>query len=612
MSVDKIKNNLGVFGSSVKDTLTHHKQFNNDDELISHYKHDIKKAISALQFVDKQTRKIGSSHWPHLLKSNIKMGELFIKLIGADSLQFDGIEEYYSDFDKWQAEQEIPMIHPKERQLVILGVNKEMDHYMMSMEKLRIRVTSEWEFYSKSVHIRVKEMVGYLNDLLKLIKKRNSKKSNYDNIHKKINKIMKKTTPLDAKEQKQLNKLDEELKESSIVFNKLDEKLKSILPHALTFLDEFVENLTKLTLCKQLDAYEDIKHTLMNYATFHGFLDTESEDNIQTYEAITNQWETLITPTRLRIESFISFIHEKKPELIDTEIDDKDKTSKTHKMWNKVTSKVTNKTHNLKSTDHVNGIFNDYLTADPLDSFKKFQDPMMNRSETYHPSKVINIDDVIVPNTNAGNASAPPPLPPRSNTTTIKGNLKAPVAPGKQHLKRIPSNDSMESIHSSSSESDSDEMTSVSSAASDIMLENSSPEIVNKDLKKVYNSSKNKIKECPIPIVPHDYKAEHENSMFAADTSSVTYKLEQLNKFFDKILNYTDSTQIERKILQAKYNFAGVEPGDLSFNGGDQVEILFDFQAVDSLYNSSNENWLVGMIKSEQNCRIGFVPSNYF
>lgn len=100
--------------------------------------------------------------------------------------------------------------------------------------------------------------------------------------------------------------------------------------------------------------------------------------------------------------------------------------------------------------------------------------------------------------------------------------------------------------------------------------------------------------------------------MFAADTSSVTYKLEQLNKFFDKILNYTDSTQIERKILQAKYNFAGVEPGDLSFNGGDQVEILFDFQAVDSLYNSSNENWLVGMIKSEQNCRIGFVPSNYF
>ncbi|CUM49196.1 unnamed protein product [Debaryomyces tyrocola] len=612
MSVDKIKNNLGVFGSSVKDTLTHHKQFNNDDELISHYKHDIKKAISALKFVDKQTRKLGSSHWPRLLKSNIKMGELFIKLIGADSLQFDGIEDYYSDFDKWQAEQEIPMIHPKERHLVILSVNKEMDHYMMSMEKLKIRVISEWEFHAKSVNIRVKEMVGYLNDLLKLIKKRNSKKSNYDNIHKKINKIMKKTTPLDAKEQKQLNKLDEELKEASIVFNKLDEKLKSILPHALTFLDEFVENLTKLTLCKQLDAYEDIKHTLMHYATFHGFLDTESEDNIQTYEAITNQWETLITPTRLRIESFVSFIQEKKPELIDTEIDDKDKTSKTHKMWNKVTSKVTNKTHNLKSTDHVNGIFNDYLTTDPLDSFRKFQDPMMNRSETYHPSKVINIDDVIVPNINAGNASAPPPLPPRSNTTTMKNNLKAPVAPGKHHLKRIPSNDSMESIHSSSSESDDDEMTSVSSAASDVMLEKSSPEMVNKDLKKIYNSSKNKIKECPIPIVPRDYKAEHENSMFSADTSSVTYKLEQLNKFFDKILNYTDSTHIERKILQAKYNFAGVEPGDLSFKEGDQVEILFDFQAVDSLYNSSNDNWLVGMIKSEQNCRIGFVPNNYF
>ena len=388
--------------------------------------------------------------------------------------------------------------------------------------------------------------------------------------------------------------------------------MKSILPHALTFLDEFVENLTKLTLCKQLDIYEDINHTLTHYATFHGFLDTESENNIQTYEAIINQWEALITPTRLRIESFVSFIQEKKPDLIDTEIDDKDKTSKTHKMWNKVTSKVTNKTHNLKSTDHVNGIFNDYLTTDPLDSFKKFQDPMINRSETYHPSKVINIDDVIVPNTNVGNASVPPPLPPRSNSTTIKNNLKAPVAHVRHHLKRIPSNESMESIRSSSEESDNDEITSVSSAASDIMLENSSPEMVNRDLKKIYNSSKNKIKECPIPLVLQDYKSKNENSMFSADTSSVTYKLEQLNKFFDKILKYTDSIEIERKMLQAKYNFEGVEPGDLSFKEGDQVEILFDFQAVDSLYNSSNDNWLVGMIKSEGNSRIGFVPNNYF
>lgn len=610
MSVDKIKNNLGVFGSSVKDTLTHHKQFNNDDELIKHYYHDIKKAISALKFVDKQTTKLGTSHWSRLLNSNIKVGELFINLIGSNSLQFNGIEDYYSDFDKWQAEQEIPTIHPKERQLVILSVNHEMKHYMVSMEKLRIRVINEWELHAKSVNIRVKEMVGYLNNILQLIKKRNSKKSNYDNIHKKINKIMKKTTPLDAKEQKQLNKLDEELNEASFVFNKLDEKVKSILPHSLSFLEEFIENLTKLTLCKQLEEYEDIKHTLLHYSTFHGFLDTESEDNIQTYEAISNQWESMVTPTRLRIESFVSFIQEKKPELIDTEIDDNDKTSKTHKMWNKVTSKVTNKTHKVRSTDQINGIFNGYLTTDPLDSFEKFHDPMMNRSETYHPSKVIDINDVIVPNSNKGNE--PPPLPPRSNTTTLKNNLNVSGAARNHYVNRIPSIDSMESIHSSSSESESDEVTSVSSVASDVVLANSSPEMVNRDLKKVYNMSKNNIRECPIPTVLHDYRVGHEDSLFSSETSSVTYKLEQLNNFFDKILNYTNSMQVQRQILQAKYDFVGVEAGDLSFKEGDEVEILFDFQAVNSLYSSNNDNWLVGMIKTEQNCRIGFVPNNYF
>lgn len=605
MSVDKIKTNLSVFGSSVKDTLNHHKEFNNDDELISHYKHDIKKTVSALKFVSQQTTKLGSTHWRRLFKANIKVGELFIQLIGKNSLQFDGIEEYYNDFDKWQANQEIPMIHPKERQLLIKSVNHEMTHYMMSMEKLMDRVLSEWEYHAKSVSIRIKEMVGYLNELLKLIKKRNSKKSNYDNVHKKIEKIMKKTTPLDEKEQTLLNKLDLELKEASLIFNKLDEKLKSILPHALSFLDEFVENITKLILCKQLEIYTEIDRVFKHYATFHGFLDMDSK-GIQSYETIINQWESFTTPARLRIESFVSFI-----QLIDTEIDDANKTSRGHKMWNKVTSKVNNRSHKLKSTDHVNGIFNDYLTMDPLDSFNKFQDPRMNRDESYHPSKMINIDDVIVPNSVGRTTPAPPPLPPRSNSTTIKDHLIAQPQSKKQ-LERIPSNDSMESIHSSSVESNDDDFSSVSSVASDKLIANSSPEEVNKDLKKIYNSSKNTIKNCPIPIEAGKFDNEHIDPIISNNVCSTTYKLEQLNKFFEKILNYTDSIQIERKVLIAKYDFGGVEPGDLSFKKGDQVEILFDFQAVDSLYDQSNDNWLVGMIGSNENTRTGFVPNNYF
>ena len=44
----------------------------------------------------------------------------------------------------------------------------------------------------------------------------------------------------------------------------------------------------------------------------------------------------------------------------------------------------------------------------------------------------------------------------------------------------------------------------------------------------------------------------------------------------------------------AKYDFSGYEPGDLSFKQGDNIEILLDFQNIDTLYHSDELNWLIG------------------
>ena len=53
----------------------------------------------------------------------------------------------------------------------------------------------------------------------------------------------------------------------------------------------------------------------------------------------------------------------------------------------------------------------------------------------------------------------------------------------------------------------------------------------------------------------------------------------------------------------AKFDFDGVEPGDLSFRKGDVVSIAYDL---------GTSKWLVGYLKGKDDMRVGFVPSNYF
>ena len=89
---------------------------------------------------------------------------------------------------------------------------------------------------------------------------------------------------------------------------------------------------------------------------------------------------------------------------------------------------------------------------------------------------------------------------------------------------------------------------------------------------------------------------------------SLTYKLNLIQSFFEKLNINTDN-----KVLKtAKYDFSGYEPGDLSFKQGDNIEILLDFQNIDTLYHSDELNWLIGVSRiDDESYRIGFVPNNY-
>ncbi|ODV80142.1 uncharacterized protein CANTADRAFT_5810 [Suhomyces tanzawaensis NRRL Y-17324] len=618
-----LKDNLKIATHNVKDKITFNSDFNKDDELIDHYKHDIEKCVKGLSFIKNQTKRIGLSYWPRLFKLNLKLVDLFLRLLGESSLHFKGIEQFYEDFDKYSAELEVPLVHPKERELLISSVNEELLNYRSTIELLSFKVKKDWDIHVQQVKMRVDQMNSYLKDTLKLIKKRQVKQLDYNRTHHKVDKLQKKNIPLDEKEHEKLNSLDSKLKSQYDSFEILDNKLKTILPHVLTFLDEFIEDLTKLVICQQLHTLEEVSKRLKHFSTYHGFLAGDNGD-LQSYEAIANKWESAITGTRLQIESFIGAINSKNPDLINKEIDEKDKTLSATKMWNKVSQTVTERAHKVKPKDHTNGVFNDYLALDPLKSFLEYNDPQKNRSETYHPTRKVDIDDIIV---SKPPASPPlPPLPPRSNTKPLpmviasKVTTPLPPIPNSQSRVQSPSVPKYAQFHDplDLEEEDEDDTSSiisdssfpsVSSISSEVLIQNSTPNLVERDLTRIYNGSKNERQVAPIP----DLEPKHDIHPYHSDifdkTSSITYKLNRINNFFGRIL---DTTNGGKKLI-AKYDFDGKEPGDLSFSKGDVIEIVCDFQNIDTLYINDDKNWLIGRTSSKntENFRMGFVPSNY-
>lgn len=122
-------------------------------------------------------------------------------------------------------------------------------------------------------------------------------------------------------------------------------------------------------------------------------------EEVPTYEEILNQWELDITSTRLQIESFITILQNSKADLLNVEIDDEDKSLKTYKFYHKLSNKIFDKTHTVKPKDLAAGMFNDTTEADPIVAFEKYNNPQANQAESYHPRKILGINDVVVEKT---------------------------------------------------------------------------------------------------------------------------------------------------------------------------------------------------------------------
>ncbi|KAI5950561.1 hypothetical protein CANMA_005221 [Candida margitis] len=552
------------FSHTFKDKVTfYHRDYDQDDELIKNYNHEIKQARHGLGHLVSQINQFYKRLVPHMMSLNIKIVRDFQLLIGPDSLQFKDIEKYYHEFDLFQAEQEVPHVHPKEKQFSIDGVNEELFQYLQSTSALKHNLENECLDFLDSTVPKVQSMRKRLKETLKLIKRRDRKRDDQDRLERKIAKLNQKKPPLTDKDEAHLTKLQREFEEVDIEFKILNDKATTILPHIMSFLDEFIESITQLLILKQDSIYGRILENFKYFATFYGLIYEE----VPTYEAILGQWESDITSTRSQIESFITILQNSKTDLLNVEIDDEDKSSKTYKFYHKLSNKIFDKSHTVKPRDMSAGMFNDTTEADPLVSFEKYNNPQANQSETYHPRKILGIDDVVVEKA----VNFQPELPPRPTLASFKSMQQSTQVPNRVYFSQS-ANNSMESLSlDSDDETVMSDASSVSSAPSHSLSGYTSGDIsVDKELKRIYSMSKNEIKVAPVlskfnNIVPN---VEIPKSQTITDA----YKLALLDHFYSRLDTLKRTTKI------AKYDFTGAEVGDLSFKKGDNIEVVFDLQ----------------------------------
>lgn len=621
-NLKSIGTNFKDFGEKYTEKL-HKHEYSSDEELITHYHNDLVGLLKGLKMIKFLINKLTNSYYPSLFKINESIAIYLIKLIGENSLNFAGIETFYQDWDKYNSNNEVFQIHPQEKNFTINSINLQLVNYFKTLQDLKLEILDDWKLHTQSLIDQINQAIKYIKNTLNLIKLWFKKKLKCDILIRNIDSLNNKSV-LSDKNQQDMSTYQIKLQEAQSSFEKINHKTKSILPHFFNFLDEFVDTITKILFLKQCQTMQTIANHFEYFVTFYG-------EFSKNHQNIVEDWENSFTPTKIQIESFISILYNKKPELIDQEVDDKDQSSKITKMVDKMTGKMTNKTFQFKGDDLANGAFDGYLAADPLDSYIKYYDYGLNRSQTYHPKKMIPESELIVIPANVNKDV--PPLPPRSNIVENKlalplqlpktpllsqrssvispvNRIKSPLSPTFDQLDRYDNyldESDEDDISSSSSSIMSESEYDASSLSTQDILRNSNEDYIERELIKVYNSDKNEIKIAPTSKTKTIQVNPHSN---IETPTTITHKLDEYQELFNRLINHNKYSETRTAI--AKLDFDGQEPGDLSFKSNDAIEILFDFQSAGSLYKSTERNWLIGLIKSsDENYRVGFVPNNY-
>lgn len=594
------------------------KAYSIDDELLLKFSKNVKAAIPAFQFLASQSNRIAEKSWPRFFKSLKKVILLLLELLGEQALQFEGIDLMFNEFDTFQATSIFMTVHPKDRQFSIPSIQLELENYRTVLDHLETQIVTLAKYHAEQLKQRTDVIISRLKECRKSISNRDSLGKQAAKLEKKARALSEKGLSLDVQKRAELAGLEASLQITQAAYDTESSNLKLVLPEFLSLVEEFTETVTKWSLSFHHLQIQEVQKALEYIALFHGFSNSMSNDGTEDYSAIVEKWENDVTTTRVKLESFLQIIYDKNLDRLDEEIDDKDGALKASKLWSLVTQKVKNRLHKVKVEDYQHGIFDEDMIADPLISFEKYQDIHSNLLESYHPSELIDYDEIHVP---ARTTQAPPALPPRDNAREIllspREGFQSPKFRTDFELSGLGvRNQSLDSLSSTSSASgfmptypDSDDSTSHSDIPGHLPDGNKA-ERSTQQLLKQYNLAKNDITECP--TLPSKYEAQDLAGKSLAGLqahNSVTFEMYKLYTFFSKALAQSEGV----KIVTANKDFKGFQPGDLSFASGDKIRVVQSLQDDVITYNEGGENWFVGAtLGNKESQRVGFAPSTYF
>lgn len=524
------------------------KTYSIDDELFKLFYNNFKGAIPAFRFLASQSTRIAHKCWPRFFKSCHRTIMLLLQLLAEDALHFDDIDSFYSLFDAMQTTSESFFVHPKERQFTIPSIQLELEKYRTLFDHLEAQVVGLAQLHADQLKQRTDVIVARLKECSKAIADRNALAKRSTKLEKKARVFAEKGSALDVLKQAELAGLEALLEFTRAAYEAKNANIKLVLPEFLLLVEEFTDTVTKWTVSFHHQQIHEVQKALEYVTVFHGF--GTSKKATQDYGAIIDQWESDITSTRVQLESFIQILYSRNPDRVVEEIDAKDGVLKATKLWSQVTLSVRNKHHIVKADDSKYGIFNEDMMSDPLVSFAKYQNPHANLSETYHPSRVIEYEEIHV---SAREVPEPPVLPPRNLGHEIflpnKVALRSPVS------REFDWDSPVSTLHSSHSTKSLSPLSSGSEFAlhytesDDVASQNDfSGPFADGDkfaqstqrLLGLYNCAKNDIKECP--TLPSKYEGPDFSVQPLNDSqlNSVTFDMHKLYSFFDKTLSLAD------------------------------------------------------------------------
>lgn len=591
-------------GDTLKDTFSRHEEYHPDDELLKQYEHDLKASSKALRFISGHVRRMNDRYWKFSFLRLEKTVLLWQQLTGATSLAFEGMEEYHEQLDRLHMAAEGFSVHPKERELVVESVDSEVGSYIAMAAALRSHVMERTEAVASFVKGKNSKMEGQLAHSYRALKVRRKIKRHAGKLRRKTDRLAKKTSPLEASEHLELEKLQQETETATKAFEAANDAAKTILPQILALFEEYIDSISKYLVCTEEGLYKDIYRGLEFYAVHQGF-------TIGDYEKIVSEWEEEVSESHGQAEALVGSTR--------GGISDSDENSKSHNAWNLLKEKFPHRNHAIKAKDHENGVFADYIMADPLSSFRAYNDPSVNECPSYHPKEMVDAPYAGETITRSLVLS-PPPLPPRDDLRRISVPIGSPVVNNHTPLftqiplSRTASSDSLSSLPS-------DSELSLSTARSDEESDGESSVVLGSDylnrrgsenargaVAAMYNGGKNDIISCPV-TAPFPGPHKTANAVFA-ETNSVSYRLTELSKFFQ--IAVKKSSENPPLFRTAHKSFSGDAPGDVSFEKGDRVQILLDLQQLAVSANQDGANWVVAAVPSvDDHPRIGFAPNTY-